>query len=329
MQLWLGFPYMLLICSGALQSIPHDIYQAAEVDGANDLQKFRYMTLPLLLVAVGPLLIASFAFNFNNFTIIELYNQGNPVINLEANVGHTDILITYAYELAFGTGGGSDYAFASAVTLVIFFMVAVITIFNFRLNAWLGGDFRKCLTSSVGRSKWLGWAFRMVIVALGLIFAFFPVVWVISASFNEIGTLNTQSLVPQRAGLENYNELLASDIHPFGLWIRNSIILASIASVLGVLISAMGAYAFSRFRFAGRRNLMLTVFLVQVFPSSLSIVATYLLILEIGEHIPPVWPGYLRRDHPGLPGRGTGHQHLADERLSGLRAARPGRIRTH
>lgn len=137
-QLWLGFPYMMLICTGALQSIPQDMYEAAEVDGANSWQRFRNLTLPLLLVAVGPLLIASFAFNFNNFTVIELFNEGGPPIaNSSVPAGHTDILITYTYEQAFGSGGGTNYAFASAITLVIFLLVAAITIFNYRFTrAW-------------------------------------------------------------------------------------------------------------------------------------------------------------------------------------------------
>ncbi|MCC6799994.1 MAG: ABC transporter permease subunit, partial [Anaerolineae bacterium] len=134
-QLWLGFPYMMLICTGALQSIPQDMYEAAEVDGANSWQRFRNLTLPLLLVAVGPLLIASFAYNFNNFTVIELFNQGGPPIaNSSVPAGHTDILITYTYEQAFGSGGGTNYAFASAITLVIFLLVAAITIFNYRFT---------------------------------------------------------------------------------------------------------------------------------------------------------------------------------------------------
>ena len=137
-QLWLGFPYMMLICTGALQSIPQDMYEAAEVDGANSWQRFRNLTLPLLLVAVGPLLIASFAFNFNNFTVIELFNEGGPPIaNSSVPAGHTDILITYTYQQAFGSGGGTNYAFASAITLVIFLLVAAITIFNYRFTrAW-------------------------------------------------------------------------------------------------------------------------------------------------------------------------------------------------
>jgi ABC-type sugar transport system permease subunit len=133
-QLWLGFPYMMLICTGALQSIPNDIYEAARVDGANVLQQFRHLTLPLLLVAVGPLLIASFAFNFNNFTIVELFNKGGPPISPDTPAGYSDILITYTYELAFGSGRGADYGFAATISLVIFFIVAVITFFNFRFT---------------------------------------------------------------------------------------------------------------------------------------------------------------------------------------------------
>ncbi len=133
-QLWLGFPYMLLICTGALQSIPNDIYEAARVDGASVLQQFRHLTLPLLLVAVGPLLIASFAFNFNNFTVVELFNKGGPPIAPDTAAGHSDILITYTYDLAFGSGRGADYGFASTITIVIFLMVATITFFNFRFT---------------------------------------------------------------------------------------------------------------------------------------------------------------------------------------------------
>jgi ABC-type sugar transport system permease subunit len=134
-QLWLGFPYMMLITTGALQSIPDDIYEAARVDGAGPLQQFRHLTLPLLLVAVGPLLIASFAFNFNNFTIVQLFNSGGPPISPDNPAGHSDILITYTYKLAFGSGRGADYGFAATISVVIFLMVAVITVFNFRFTS--------------------------------------------------------------------------------------------------------------------------------------------------------------------------------------------------
>ena len=134
-NLWLGFPYFMLICSGALQGVPLDIYAAAEVDGANPWQRFWRITLPLLLVAVGPLLVASFVFNFNNFNIIFLFIEGGPPIaGAATQAGHTDILISYVYNLAFSGGRGSQYGLAAAITMVIFVIVAIITVFQFRFT---------------------------------------------------------------------------------------------------------------------------------------------------------------------------------------------------
>jgi ABC-type sugar transport system permease subunit len=132
-NMWLSYPYFMLICSGALQSISEDYYNAAQVDGANGWQQFRYITLPLLLVAVGPLLVASFTFNFNNFNLIYLFNAGGPPIaGTPTPAGHTDILISYVYNLAFSGSRGINYGFASAITIVIFFIVGAITLFQFR-----------------------------------------------------------------------------------------------------------------------------------------------------------------------------------------------------
>ncbi len=138
-NLWLGYPYFMLICSGALQAIPSDLYEAAEVDGASVWQRFRRITLPLLLVAVGPLLIASYVFNFNNFNLIYLFISGGPPIaGATAQAGHTDILISYVYKMAFEGGGrGVQYGLASAITIVIFFIVGALTLFQFRFtNMW-------------------------------------------------------------------------------------------------------------------------------------------------------------------------------------------------
>jgi ABC-type sugar transport system permease subunit len=138
-NLWLGFPYMMLITSGALQSIPTDMYEAATVDGANSWQKFTKITLPLLLVAVGPLLVASYVFNFNNFGLIYLFNGGGPaIIGAETQAGHTDILISYVYNLAFASGGrGVQYGLASAISMVLFIIVGTITLLQYRFtNMW-------------------------------------------------------------------------------------------------------------------------------------------------------------------------------------------------
>ena len=99
-NLWMGFPYMFLICTGALQSIPGELNEAARVDGASPFQVWRNVTVPHLLVAVTPLLISSFAFNFNNFNLIYLLNSGGPrMADASVPVGHTDILISMVLSL--------------------------------------------------------------------------------------------------------------------------------------------------------------------------------------------------------------------------------------
>lgn len=137
-NVWLAYPYFMLINSGALQAIPQDMFEAADIDGANAWQKFRNLTLPLLLVGVGPLLLSSFTANFNSFNVIFLFNSGGPpIVGTSTPAGHSDILISYVYRLAFGTGGGQDYGYASAITIIIFFLLLVVTLIQFRyMQVW-------------------------------------------------------------------------------------------------------------------------------------------------------------------------------------------------
>lgn len=131
-NLWLGFPYMFLVCMGALQSIPEDVQEAATVDGAKPWAIFRLIKLPLLMVTVAPLLIASFAFNFNNFGLIYMLTGGGPRDGgTSIPVGFTDILITMVYKVAF-TGQVRDYGLASAFSIIIFVVLAIISIILFR-----------------------------------------------------------------------------------------------------------------------------------------------------------------------------------------------------
>jgi len=126
-SVWATTPYFFLVSMGALQSIPGELTEAARVDGGGGWQIFRRVTLPLLMVAVAPLLIASFAFNFNNFGAIYLLTGGGPYSGTSSIAGSTDILITYTYKLAIATGKGNDYGLASTVGIVIFFIVATIS----------------------------------------------------------------------------------------------------------------------------------------------------------------------------------------------------------
>jgi arabinogalactan oligomer/maltooligosaccharide transport system permease protein len=132
-NLWLGFPYMFLVCTGALQSIPGDIKEAARVDGASAMRVFRSIILPLLMVSVAPLLIASFAFNFNNFTLIYFVTGGGPNIpEASISIGSTDLLIHVVYTLGFESGGGQQWGFACALAILVFFVVAGISAISFR-----------------------------------------------------------------------------------------------------------------------------------------------------------------------------------------------------
>jgi arabinogalactan oligomer/maltooligosaccharide transport system permease protein len=135
-QFWLGYPYMFLVCLGALQSIPADLTEAAAVDGAKRYQAFRAVVFPLLLIAVAPLLIASFAFNFNNFNVVQLTTAGGPFPPDNPRAGATDLLVSYTYRLAFGEGG-AQYGFAAAVSILIFLIVATVSIIGFRRTAAL------------------------------------------------------------------------------------------------------------------------------------------------------------------------------------------------
>lgn len=133
-QLWVGFPYMFLICTGALQSIPGDVVEAARIDGAGALRIWRSVTMPLLLIAVAPLLIASFAFNFNNFNIIKMLTDGGPrFADASVPIGSTDILITMVYSIS-GLDGSApkNYGLASAMSIIIFLIVATISVISFK-----------------------------------------------------------------------------------------------------------------------------------------------------------------------------------------------------
>lgn len=133
-NLWLGFPYMFLICTGALQSLPDDVMEAAKVDGAGWWRTWRSVTMPLLLVSTAPLLISSFAFNFNNFTLIYMLTRGGPrFADTSIPLGHTDILISMVYNIS-GLDGTSprNYGLASALSIVVFLIVGTVSAIAFR-----------------------------------------------------------------------------------------------------------------------------------------------------------------------------------------------------
>ncbi|MFA9468378.1 MULTISPECIES: ABC transporter permease subunit [unclassified Streptococcus] len=128
-QGWLGFPYIYILVSGILQSIPSDLYEAAIIDGATAWQKFWKITLPMILAVAAPTFISQYTFNFNNFSIIYLFNNGGPG-SVGGGAGATDILISWIYKLT--TQTSPQFSMASAVTLIISMIVISVSLITFK-----------------------------------------------------------------------------------------------------------------------------------------------------------------------------------------------------
>ena len=132
-NIWLGFPYMMVLCSGLIKAIPADLYEASAIAGATPWQNFRRITAPLILKPLTPLLISAFAFNFNNFVLISLLTDGRPdFLNTKLPAGTTDILVSYTYRIAF-TDAGQNFGLAAAISTLIFAMVALMSLLQLRV----------------------------------------------------------------------------------------------------------------------------------------------------------------------------------------------------
>lgn len=126
-NLWLSYPFFMTVCLAALQAIPAELYEVADLDGASSWQRFRAITWPFMLTAITPLIITQLAFQFGNAGVIILLTNGNPIAFPGANYGGTDTLATFAYKLIFQL---RLYGLNAAYSIIIFFILAALTIFN-------------------------------------------------------------------------------------------------------------------------------------------------------------------------------------------------------
>lgn len=131
---WLGYPYIMVLCTGLIKAIPADLYEASAVAGAGPWANFWRITLPLILKPLTPLLISAFAFNFNNFVLISLLTDGRPdYLNTKLPAGTTDILVSYTYRIAF-TDSGQNFGLAAAISTLIFVVVALMALVQLRFT---------------------------------------------------------------------------------------------------------------------------------------------------------------------------------------------------
>lgn len=139
--------------------------------------------------------------------------------------------------------------------------------------------------SGGGVSRWIrriGW--RHAVGVLAVFFSLFPIVFVVSAAFNPVGSLSSTQLYPTGASAGNFADLFGGTA--FGRWYLNSVVIASVAAAVGVFLSVLAAYAFSRMRFAGRRVGLMALLLIQMFPQFLAVVTIYLMFARIGDFYP-------------------------------------------
>ncbi len=136
--------------------------------------------------------------------------------------------------------------------------------------------------------RYVSYALRYLVAAVLIVFSLFPVLWILSASLNPSNTLATATLIPENIGFDNYRELFNNPQRPFGLWLWNSVKISSITTILSVSVTTLAAYAFSRFRFYGRQNMLKAILLIQVFPALLAMIAVFTLISQFETIIPAI-----------------------------------------
>jgi arabinogalactan oligomer/maltooligosaccharide transport system permease protein len=128
---WLGFPFMMSLCLAGLQAIPRELYESAAIDGAGWWSSLRRITVPMLTAFTLPLIVSSFAYNFNNFGAVFLLTGGGPPAVGRTYAGSTDILVSVAYKL---TQQHFQWGLGAALSLFLFFVVAALSLINFKLS---------------------------------------------------------------------------------------------------------------------------------------------------------------------------------------------------
>jgi arabinogalactan oligomer / maltooligosaccharide transport system permease protein len=148
------------------------------------------------------------------------------------------------------------------------------------------------------RPKWRDTWWRHLVGIIAVAFALFPVVYIVSGAFNADDTLAAAKLIPRKVTFDNFTELFTNTkenaratpttASHYGRWYVNSLVVATLTSILTVMLGAIAAYAFSRFRFRGRRMGLVSLLLIQMFPSLLLVVAIYLIVLRVGDVFPSI-----------------------------------------
>lgn len=151
------------------------------------------------------------------------------------------------------------------------------------------GPARRRSAGGVARARRVDIGLKVTIASVAVLYALFPVAFIVSAALSPTNSLVNAELIPRGATLDNFLRLVNDPQRPFLLWLWNSVKVSGISAILIVAMSALAAYSFSRFRYRGRRTGLLFILLVQLFPNTLALVALFLLLQQLGDVVP--WLG--------------------------------------
>jgi multiple sugar transport system permease protein len=311
-NVWKGIPFYVLLLLAGLKAIDRELLAAAQVDGANVVQRFRYVTLPGLRYVIATTLLLSFISTFNTFGLIYLMTGGGPG-------GATRMYSILAYEqaiigLRFGPGVATAFSMAPLMAVLIFFLARFMQQDTGRTAAQPGligrafGSLGRGISSLFGLIflpfEWLanvlerlrgnrsrlkraqrervGVGVRLLLLLPVLIFVLFPFYWIIITSFKtDLQIQRFASIfVPNPWTLEQYRSLLLET--PFLTWFRNTVFVASVSTVISVVLAALAAYALARLKFLGSRTLTTLLLVTYLLPGTLIFIPLYQTLTNLG-----------------------------------------------
>lgn len=320
-NVWKGIPFYTILLLAGLKAVDREQYEAAEVDGANAVQRFRHITLPGLRYVIIVTLLLSTINTFNTFGLIYLMTGGGPG-------GATRLFSILAYEkaiigLRFGPGVATAFIMAPVMAVFIFLLARIMrpeggntgqqktsrldgiaAVFGRLLNFLLDliffpvewvidkiGNFLRLLfppkengeprIKRAGRERF-GLGVRLLLLIPILIFVLFPFYWIIITSFKT--TLQIQrfdSIYWPNPWTAEQYRSLLQDT-PFLLWFRNTVIVATTSTAISVFIAALAAYALARLRFLGAGALTTLLLVTYLLPGSLLFIPLYSILVQLG-----------------------------------------------
>jgi multiple sugar transport system permease protein len=311
-NVWAGIPFFTVNLLAGLQAVDNELYEAAEIDGANAWQRFNHITLPSLRYVIAVATLLSTIWTFNGFETIWLLTAGGP-----GNL--TKVYSIMAYEKAIGSlqfGPGTAVAFSLTPVLAGFILllsrymrrdvsreemdvvtwqdrvidsigwvvgtIGSIIAFPIVLVAQVLGRVMPKGTSSRKRNRLVADIFRGIGLAFMLLFVLFPFYWIVVTAFKANLQISQRASVfwPAPWTTEQFSRLFFEQ--PFWVWFQNSVIVAVFTTVLAVVIAALGAYALTRLRFTGA-SLMQTILLITyLLPGALMFIPLYGILADLG-----------------------------------------------